>query len=52
MVPMEILKIRYIPGDFATKDKQINSQSDLTWMSSFAGPSYLKIRSSVYIILI
>ena len=34
------------------KVKQINSQSDLIWMSSFAGPSYLTIRSSVYIILI
>ena len=32
--------------------KQINSQSDLIWMSSFAGPSYLRSRSSVYIILI
>ena len=39
-----------LPGDFATKVKQINSQSDLIWMSSFAGPSYLTIRSSVYII--
>ena len=34
------------------KVKQINSQSDLIWMMSFAGPSYLTIRSSVYIILI
>ena len=40
------------PGDFATKVKQINSQSDLIWMLSFAGPSYLTIRSSVHIILI
>ena len=40
------------PGDFATKVKQINSQSDLIWMSSFAGPSYLTMSSSVYIILI
>ena len=40
------------PGDFAKKAKQINSQSDLIWMSSFAGSSYLTIRSSVYIILI
>ena len=30
-----------IPGDFVTKVKQINSQSDLIWMSSFAGPFYL-----------
>ena len=40
------------PGDFVTKVKQINSQYDLIWMSSFAGPSYIIIRSSVYIILI
>ena len=40
------------PGDFVTKMKQINSQSDFIWRSSFAGPSYLTIRlSSVYIIL-
>ena len=26
------------PGDFVTQVKQINSQSDLTWMRSFAGP--------------
>ena len=38
-------------GDFATKVKQINSQSDLIWMSNFAGPSYLTIGSSVYILL-
>ena len=38
--------------DFATNVKQINNQSDLIWMSSFAGPSYLAIRFSVYIILI
>ena len=38
-----------LPGDFVTKVKQINSQSDLILMSSFAGPSYLTIRSSVYI---
>ena len=31
---------------------QISSQPDLMYMSSFAGPSYLTIRSSVYIILI
>ena len=41
-----------IPGDSVTKVKQNNSQSDLTSMSSFAGPSYLTIRSSVYIICI
>ena len=29
------------PGDFTMKVKQINSQSDLILMSSFAGPSYL-----------
>ena len=40
------------PGDFFTKVKQINSQSDLFWMTSFAGSSYLTIRSTVYIILI
>ena len=39
-----------IPGsDFVTKVKQINSQSDLISMSSFAGPSSFLIRSSVYI---
>ena len=41
-----------VPGDFITKVKQVNSQSDLLSMSSFAGPSYLTIRSSVCIILI
>ena len=40
------------PGDFVTKVKQINSQSDFIWMTSFDGPSYLTVRSSVYIILI
>ena len=40
-----------VPGDLVTKVKQINSQSDLIWMTSFAGPSYLTVRSSVYIIL-
>ena len=40
------------PGDFVAKVKQINSQSDLIWMRSFAGPCYLTIRFSVYIILI
>ena len=43
---------KFMPGDFVTKVKQINSQSDLISMSNFAGPSYLTIRSSVYIILI
>ena len=39
------------PGarDFVTKVKQINNQSDFIWVSSFAGPSHLTIRSSVYI---
>ena len=32
------------PGDFVTNMKQINSQSDLTSMSSFASPSYLTVR--------
>ena len=40
------------PGDFVTKVKQINSQSDVIWMRRFAGLSYLTIRSSVYTILI
>ena len=40
------------PGDFVSNVKQINNQSDLIWMTSFAGPSYFTIRSSVYIILI
>ena len=40
------------PGDFVTNVKQINSQSDLIPMSTFAGPSYLTIRSSVCMILI
>ena len=40
------------PGDFFTNVTQINSQSDLISMSSFAGPSYLTIRSSVYMILV
>ena len=35
-----------------SKVKQISIQSDLTSMSSFAGPSYLTIRSSVFIILL
>ena len=39
------------PGDLVTKVKQINGQSDLIWMTSFAGSSHLTIRSSVYIIL-
>ena len=37
------------PGDFFTKVKQINSQSDSICMTSFAGPSYLTIRFSVYL---
>ena len=41
---------RVNPGDFVTKMKQINSQSDSFSMSSFAGLTYLTIRSSVYII--
>ena len=41
-----------LPGDFVTEVKQINSQSDLIWITSFAGLSYLTIRSSVNIILI
>ena len=40
------------PGDFVTKVKQINNQSDLIWISSFAGLSYLTIKSSVHIISI
>ena len=43
---------QYYPDDFITKVKQINSQSDLISMSSFAGLSYLTIRFSVCIILI
>ena len=39
------------PGNFVMNVKQINSQSNLTSMTSFAGPSYLTIRSYVYIIL-
>ena len=42
----------YFPGDFITKVKQINSQSDLISMSTFAGLSYLTIRLSVCTILI
>ena len=30
---------QYLPGDSVTKVKQINSQSDLISMASFAGPS-------------
>ena len=40
------------PGDFVTNMKQINGQSYLISMSSFAGPSYLSIRSSVCMIWI
>ena len=41
-----------IPGDFVTNVKQINSQSNLTSMSNFGSPSYLTVRSSLFIILI
>ena len=42
-----------LPGDnIIMKVKQVNSQSDLISVSSFAGPFYLKVRSSVCIILI
>ena len=41
-----------VPGDFVTNVQHIKSQSDLISKSSFAGPSYLTIRSFVYIILI
>ena len=40
------------PGDFLTKVKQIDSQSDLISMSNFASPIVIRIRSSVYIISI
>ena len=43
---------KFAPGDFVTNVKQINSQSDLTSISSFAGPSYFTVRSSLYTILI
>ena len=36
------------PGDFVTKVKQINSQSYLIWMRSFAGLSSLTIRSYLH----
>ena len=49
---MEVQKLDKLLVDFGTKMKQNNSQSELTSMSSFVGPSYLTIRSSVYIILI
>ena len=39
----------FYPGDFVTNVKQINIQSDLISLSSFAGPFHLTIRSSVYI---
>ena len=35
-----------LAGDFAKEVKQIKSQSDVIWMSSFHGPSYLTVRSS------
>ena len=41
-----------LPADFVTYVKPINSQSDLISMLTFAGLSYLTIRSSVYINLI
>ena len=40
------------PGDSVTNVKQIESQSDLASMSSFADPSHLTVRSSLCIILI
>ena len=49
---LESASLSYIPDDFVTNVKQISSQSDLTSMSSFAGPSYLTVRSSLCIILI
>ena len=45
-------KNRKQPGDFIRKVKQINRQSDLIPMFSFAGPFYLTVRSAVCIILI
>ena len=48
----ENFRFVFWPGDFVAKAKQINSQSNLISMSNFAGPSYLTIISSVYIILI
>ena len=50
LVKCDIVSL-FHPGDFIMNVKQINSQSDLISMSSFAGPSYLKTRSSVYMIL-
>ena len=53
-ISISIIGIALVPpGDFVTNVnvKQINSQSELTSMSSFAGPSYLTVRSSLYIIL-
>ena len=46
------MEMRILPSDFVKIVRQINSQSDLTSMSSFAGPSYLTVRSSLHIILI
>ena len=40
-----LVHLTSFPGDFITKVKQINSQSDIISMSSFAGPSYLSTRS-------
>ena len=45
-------KLAVEPADFIKNVRQINSKSDLTSMSRFAGPSYLTVRSSLYIILI
>ena len=44
-------EILNLPGDTVTKIKQINSQSESILMLNFAGPIYLTIRSSAYIIL-
>ena len=46
------LAVTKYPGDFVTNVTQINSQSDLISMLSFAGPSYLTIRPYVCMILI
>ena len=35
------LFLDFFPGDFATRVKQINSQSVFIWVWSFAGLSYL-----------
>ena len=56
------LSVYFVPFSFWEPDttstrwfcyeSETNQRSDLIWMSSFAGPSYLTMRSSVYIILI